>query len=319
MHNTYDATLPGTVGVTTAQYKPSWDHAHGFGGGGTVTLPTTRTEYFSTGGGMMWDTNLDTYQNNTDGSQSLLSSHHEPFAVLKPGQRLNRVWNQGVFGPGFRTDPPNDSQVAAKGIYRTGDTLWLLPSLFSDSASRDGYLSGSGSADHITLTSDGTTLVDSAGATGAAVNVPAGDATYTLSVTQDRSATYPDLPSNGVSASWTFRSGHVDGTRNLAVSAIRFTPVLDQNNAATANAVIPVPFQVQHQPGSTASVTTTSDLQVSYDDGRTWVKPVAFRGGDQGLALVKNPANGYVSLKATATDAAGDSVSETIIHAYRVA
>ena len=320
VHNTYDAPQAGTVAETIAQYKPSWDHAHGFGGGTTVTLPMARTEYFSTGGGMMWDSTLNTSHINADGSQSLLVSHHEPFAVLKPGQQLNRVWNQGVFGPGFRTDPPNDPQVAAKGIYRTGDTLWLLPSLFTDSASRNGSVTGSGSsADHITLTSGGTTLVDNAGASAAAVSVPAGKATYTLSITQDRSAALPDLPSNVVSASWTFSSGHVDGTRNLDVSAFRFTPILDQNNASTANAVIPVPFTVQHQPGSTASVTTTSDVQVSYDDGKTWVKPVALRGGDQGLALVKNPASGYVSLKATATDAAGDSVTETIIHAYRVA
>jgi hypothetical protein len=39
---------------------------------------------------------------------------------------------------------------------------------------------------------------------------------------------------------------------------------------------------------------------------------------DRRIALVSNPASGYVSLRAKAVDSAGGTVEQTIIHAYRI-
>lgn len=319
VRNTYGSPQGRAVGEnqTTTRYKPSWDRNRGFGGSSSITLPTARTEYYSTGSDIMWDASLDSKGLLADGSTAYLAGHHEPYTTLKAGKRIDRVWNQGVFGPGFRTDPPN-SPVAgdvADGIYRTGDRLWMLPSLYGDSASR-GSGSGSATKAHLTLTADGTTLVDK-DVVGGAFDVPAGDAAYRLSITSDRSA-FPDIVSSSVDTTWTFRSGHVDKTKNLPVSAVRFTPPLDQSNAAPANAFFPVPFEVQRQPDSAAAAAKKVDLQVSYDDGKTWAKATFVCNGGKGIAFVKNPASGYVSFKASATDAAGNSVSQTIIRAYRV-
>jgi hypothetical protein len=79
-----------------------------------------------------------------------------------------------------------------------------------------------------------------------------------------------------------------------------------------------VPFTVQHQPHSTAGTTTSFDLRVSFDDGKTWTKPSYARRGDSGVALIRNPTgHGFVSLKASAKDVAGNEVSQTILRAYR--
>jgi len=58
---------------------------------------------------------------------------------------------------------------------------------------------------------------------------------------------------------------------------------------------------------------------VSYDDGRTW-KHVVVLGplGEKAVAVVPSPrGSGFVSLRASATDTAGNTVRETIVRAYR--
>jgi hypothetical protein len=59
---------------------------------------------------------------------------------------------------------------------------------------------------------------------------------------------------------------------------------------------------------------------VSYDDGGTWQTAPVRRGDDgQWLASVRHPAGAtFVSLRATATDGAGNTVDQTIIHGYRL-
>jgi hypothetical protein len=56
-------------------------------------------------------------------------------------------------------------------------------------------------------------------------------------------------------------------------------------------------------------------VDVSYDDGTTW-QHAGMRGT---TALLRHPAGpGYVSLRATATDSSGDTVTQTVVHAYRL-
>ena len=71
---------------------------------------------------------------------------------------------------------------------------------------------------------------------------------------------------------------------------------------------------MRHQAGAR---TTKFGLQVSYDDGRTWRTPLLTRIGDHGIAFLRPPAGeGFVSLKASAADAAGNTVEQTIVRAY---
>jgi hypothetical protein len=61
-------------------------------------------------------------------------------------------------------------------------------------------------------------------------------------------------------------------------------------------------------------------VQVSYDDGATWTTAPTQRDGDRGHAVLHDPASaGFASLRISARDAAGDSVTQTVIRAYQIA
>lgn len=59
---------------------------------------------------------------------------------------------------------------------------------------------------------------------------------------------------------------------------------------------------------------------MSYDDGVTWQPVPVVRLGQHGIAFVKHHARpGFVSLRADSTDLDGNTLAQTIIHAYRIA
>ena len=76
-----------------------------------------------------------------------------------------------------------------------------------------------------------------------------------------------------------------------------------------------------HLPGAVGTGTITGGtLSVSYDDGATW-HPVALDKADKSAAghwtaSFDAPAAGFVSLKATAWDNAGNSISQEVTRAY---
>jgi hypothetical protein len=80
-----------------------------------------------------------------------------------------------------------------------------------------------------------------------------------------------------------------------------------------------IPVRVERQPGAPQAEVETLIVQASYDDGKTW-RNAQLRTTETGswIAMVQHPGgSGFVSLKATATDSNGNSVEQTIIHAYR--
>ena len=60
-------------------------------------------------------------------------------------------------------------------------------------------------------------------------------------------------------------------------------------------------------------------LDVSYDDGATWQPSHVVRLGHHGLALLWHPTTaGFVSLRTSARDAAGNTVTQTVLRAYQI-
>ena len=100
---------------------------------------------------------------------------------------------------------------------------------------------------------------------------------------------------------------------------MRFAPPLDDHNH-TAATVLPLPIKIERPSGAPTPKIKTVTLDVSFDDGATWhAVPVAL-DGDQALALIVHPpGTTFVSLHGTATDARGNAVDQTIIHAYALA
>ena len=149
--------------------------------------------------------------------------------------------------------------------------------------------------------------------------VPDAEGEYRLEV----SGTRPSFAevSTEVSATWTFKSSHDpdNAFTPLPVMAVRFGPQLDENNAARAGQAFLLPVSVQRQAVAAAANVRDLDVEVSYDDGATWQQAFLVKVGSGWLAQLLHPGDAaFVSLRAAATDSAGNSVQQTILRAYRL-
>ncbi|MEJ3747330.1 S8 family serine peptidase [Actinomycetes bacterium KLBMP 9797] len=223
-----------------------------------------------------------------------------------PGRVYRQTWNPAVFGPVLpRPDDPNTRAV------RSGDTIAVDLSLYGDGAGRDGV---SGDAGSTTLYRDGAKVGASATGGYGEFAVPPADAAYRLVVHSERGAPY--ALSTKIDVEWAFRSRRADNARVLPLWAVRFAPPLDRRNTAPGGRVLAVPVTVEPAPGAVVGEPRALTVAASFDGGATWAT-VPVLGG---AALVRHPdGGGFVSLRAIARDAAGNTVTQTITHAYRYA
>jgi hypothetical protein len=142
-----------------------------------------------------------------------------------------------------------------------------------------------------------------------------------------------------ITTDWTFRSGsaapaaHQPKTEECAVDpgrACSFLPLLfigydlplNAASQATAGRPVTIAFTVQHQQGQSPPSGVSAKVSASFDDGKTWTAPRAATsaGGDRFTAMISQPplarTRGFASLRVTASDGAGNTVTQTIIRAY---
>jgi len=238
-----------------------------------------------------------------------LSQADGPYLTYQRGRTYRETWNRGVFGPVFPAPTAPDHWLT-----RTGDRLVVATPAYGDGSGRAGYSATDEAS--VTVYKDGVQVGATPSIAGQ-FTVPPAPGQYRIVQEGVRGA--PFVLSTKVSTAWTFRSAHVDAAtpKPLPVSVVRFSPALDAQNKAPAGCLFSVPVRVQHQPGSAAARTRSLEVQASYDDGQTWTRALVLGVGDDRVALLHHPAGGgFVSLKAKATDGAGNTVEETIIRAY---
>ncbi len=138
-------------------------------------------------------------------------------------------------------------------------------------------------------------------------------------ITGDRVTLGPGRPDRVHVEPGAGRTGTTFLVRNLA-GHVRVLPS-DALPLLTAGRVDPRLFDVTtllHHPDSAAGPTRTLTVEVSYDDGAHWFAATVTCQGDEAVARWAPPAgHGFISLRATAADAAGNTVEETLIRAYR--
>jgi hypothetical protein len=299
----FGAPTPDRSGGKVSFPYPTEGDGFVFGVAQDVTLPGSRVEHLTTDG-VKWQGLLAQYSGEDTEAQVT-----SPFRSYRPTRTYSARFNHGMFGPTMTNDG-----FPAGWVFRFGDELYVQPSLYGD---------GDGNAGRSILSSaefqlyrDGE-LVESTEAPGGVVEVPAADAEYRAVVSTTRSREVFDV-STAVSASWTFRSAHTDDTTLVPqpVSAIRFSPTLDADNSAQRGRPFVVPVALQHNGTGAVSRPRTLSVDVSYDEGVTWRKADVLLN----LAVVlRHPADAdSVSLRATATDRDGNSVTQTVIRAYKL-
>jgi hypothetical protein len=234
------------------------------------------------------------------------------------GRTVSQEWNRAVFGPELQL-----WKVGSNLVGRWGDDIVASTYLFAPNEpghtsypySGLPYVSGT-----TTLSRAGKVLASSE-TPGVlyAQGLPADEGRYTLHTTATRSPKWSTL-SPRVDTTWTFMSRHVDGAglEFLPLLTVRATTDLDDLNRAprTEWAVIDLRAETQKGAKAVAPVRDVT-LQLSTDDGKTWRSTPVFGSGAERRALVFHPRSGeYVSLRMSATDAAGGRVEQTVIRAY---
>jgi subtilisin family serine protease len=310
VENTFAANAPGRDGAKYTAYRhPSTQRLTGWLIGTGFDLPLHRTEYYNT------DDNVQFSDQVLEGEPGSPNSHYgyfKAFRSFQPGSFTSESWNRAVISPAFTTSIDGFK----RGIFRIGNAIDMAVGFFADAAGHDGFAANTKHTITATLGSGQMGTINSDRAT---LTAPAGDTGFTLTHSITRDIELSPLSSQ-VDVRWTFRSAEVPAgtTQPLPVSVIRFAPRVDDTNTSVLGPVEMLPFTVAHQPGSTAGVTTTASVEASFDGGKTWVPAQVFGTGDSREALVKRPAgHGLISLKASASDAAGNTVQQTILNAYR--
>ncbi|WP_410809350.1 S8 family peptidase [Micromonospora sp. 067-2] len=303
---------PGNLATVRATYRSQstaatavrYHRAAAPGGSGPIgshtpiDLPFHATEYYNTDGGLTW---TSTFQEG-----DTLATQESTF---QPGRTYTQIWNAAPFGPSV-AQVPTLQPLGYAG--RDGDTISVasLP-LFGDATGRPANRDDL--PVRIRLLRDGTE-VGTSDSPWAEFAVPAARADYRLEATITRGA--PDTLSTSVTVAWTFTSAHTSSPQRLPLTTARPTPTLDDTNTARAGRLMAIPVALDRQAGSTAAPNRTLGVSASFDDGRTWVALPVLRG----VALIAHPRRaGFVSLRVTATDTAGNTVTQTIQRAYRIA
>lgn len=165
----------------------------------------------------------------------------------------------------------------------------------------------------------------------ASVRVPTGDATYRLEADVDHDGSLFGLSTRTRSA-WTFHSTTTTASTALPLVDVDYTDVvgrdghglLDLFNTAGAGAEATMVLTAGHQLGSTVPAVDTVAVWVSFDDGATWTPAHVTRGTDGEFRAdyaqpVVGASGGYVPLRISASDPAGNALEQTLIRAYRLA
>ncbi|MFC0528016.1 S8 family serine peptidase [Phytohabitans kaempferiae] len=273
-------------------------------------LPGKRVEYLYTKG-VRWSPELWISKPSEDpeGFPEPQEYFFQAPVQYRPGKQYTDTWHTGPFGPVL--------PLPESGVSRTGDLIIVDVSLYGDRAGHVGYSWTDTS--RTALYRNGELVGETDCSACGVFEVPPRKAGYRLEVADTRSVGDLTTEVRGV---WTFRSGHVPGedvVAKLPLSVVRFAPRLDADNAAPAGRRYEIPVTVQRQPGAPDGKVTSLTVDVSYDDGKSWQRASLRRGGDGWVASVRHPgAAGFVSLRAASTDSGGNTVTQTVVRAYRL-
>ncbi|SDM16514.1 S8 family serine peptidase [Allokutzneria albata] len=208
-------------------------------------------------------------------------------------------------GRSYRMDmfkAPFNPELTRDGVTRDGNKLRVELPMFTQSGAQSPI--GSFSPPHdkgtTTLTVAGKKVGGSDVPGIATVDVPAQRLPFELRVDATRTMPGVDM-GTGSSVVWRFHSGRTDKPVPLALPDVRYD--LDPERAK------PGEFGFRVSGGKAIT------MEISTDDGKTWSPVPVLPSGE---VKVVNPAKGFVSLRTTAVDAGGASVTETLIRAYRV-
>lgn len=277
-----------------------------------IAYPAERTEYVSTGAGQTWHESVQTGPTDLEQRSGLVT--------YEGGTRTDLDWFKPVWHPWLGTG-------LGWGQQRSGSTLQFNTPGWGDSGPDhtgfgDAWSSGTNGIDQYTSVSVDGVEVDRKKSSGVYV-WDADPAAHTYKVETDTTLDPArwELSTEG-HAAWTFRSAATPDDRWTYLPLINLGFDLDTDLAGNVRGGSRVPVGIFGEYVKDAAGTGTiggGRLDVSYDDGKTW-RPVALSGRGaswKGSLSVPRHAE-YVSLRASAKDDKGGSVTQEIIRAVGI-
>ncbi|MFF7716739.1 S8 family serine peptidase [Streptomyces sp. NPDC007988] len=257
----------------------------------------TRTDWVSTGGGTGWQQQVTV--------PDVLNEVSEPVVYPSAGTHEER-WLTPILRPRMITeDLP---------VRRDGSVLYFRTRAWGDGGTAhagQGY--GSGLTQRTTLHQGDTLLSESDHDSGYARGLSPEPLPYRLVVdaTNDNASFSPY--STTTHTEWTFVSEEA-GEKAVPLVQLDYDVDLDADGRARRTAALAVTPTVLGAPGAEVS---SVRVEVSYDDGAGWHRPrTVHRDGTWKVSPAAPASASYVSLRTTATDETGGSVTQTVIRAY---
>ncbi|MEV3853923.1 hypothetical protein AB0J38_06300 [Streptomyces sp. NPDC050095] len=289
---------PGTRTTATLQSSPSFGESSGVYVGGAVPVAGSVTEYVTPG---------VTY--------GRMLSYGTGEATLELPDRTLPAGTSA--GETLGAAPLQPVRSEWGGSVRDGSRISLYePFAFGDAAGRMGADRRARYSFRLT-SSEGVTYAeadDLASGDGPSVSaLPSQETTYTFDQTVHRRVPYARL-STDVHNEWTFRSAEGKRRELPLIDARLNVPGLDGYGRASAGQVRVEASPTTRATDPAVAHTRITGLAASTDDGATWTElPVA----EDGSATVDVPATAsFVSLRVTAADDQGGSLSRTITRAF---
>ncbi|WP_084469501.1 S8 family serine peptidase [Jiangella gansuensis] len=150
--------------------------------------------------------------------------------------------------------------------------------------------------------------------------VPAEEADFALSLSVTSGPGHFSDLSTHTETTWGFRSGRPEDARDV-LPLVQLGYGLDAglNNDVPAGETYPLVVTPAYQPGATGPGGFTVAAEVSFDDGASWQEvPVTASGAGTFRAEIPAAGAGFASVRVSATDGDGNSVSQRIDRAWRI-
>ncbi|GAB3896333.1 hypothetical protein GCM10029964_077520 [Kibdelosporangium lantanae] len=325
-----------------------------FRGGHPLDLPTRQTEYVSADPSITWYGGLAKYVG--PGISGWHGGHYETPHTYLPGQVVKEDWNRFPLHPAGEVNQL-DANTYTWGIQppalRFGDTVRFHLTPFSDNTpGHTGFGYSGESRDTVTgqyqVIQNGVPLAGGPVQQGGIdfdTEVTADPNPAELKLTLDAGRTGPMyLQSTASHTEWTWPSKHVgedvrlpdafvcqhvkfgEPPRNCAAEplmTVRYAVNGMDVLGTTHNGPQSVDLTFGHVQQAPAAAITGATAQFSIDGGTTWQDTTVTAQGD-GVYRAAFTAEApdyrgvYVSLRVTATDAAGGRISETTTRSYKI-
>lgn len=278
--------------------------SYGIGFDQRQQMPSSRTDWVTPGGrGFHWYEEAD---------QGQILQERATITDYRAGANPDMDWFSPVLHPRL-----NDSTWLPQ---RYVDFMTInVPGFGDGNAGTAGFDSGSGKLGETLWLYQGSTLITKAAYQAIYTDVPpsAGPLPYRLVAATNQVGAFPY--SVGSRTEWTFTSGSTgpDVTDTLPLIQLDYGVATDLGGRASRTATIRLTAS-QLDGVTRGGRITAGTLAVSYDDGSDWTAVKLSRGADGSwTGTLKAPRSAaFASIRATAKDASGNTVTQTVLEAF---